>query len=52
MSFVHEPLKQIDYLWQCLSRAVSMTKCKKRSMVLPEIERIRGEQLRGTLEAQ
>ena len=32
--------------------AVSMTKCKKRSMMLPEIERIRGEQLCGTFEAQ
>ena len=29
-----------------------MTKCKKRSMMLPEIKSIRGEQLRGTLEAQ
>src|SRR3990172_4070465 len=29
-----------------------MTKCKKRSMMLPEIERVRGEQLRGALEAQ
>jgi len=29
-----------------------MTKCKKRSMMLPEIERVRGEQLRGTPEAR
>src|SRR3989338_8777450 len=29
-----------------------MTKCKKRSMMLPEIESVRGEQLRGTFEAQ
>jgi hypothetical protein len=29
-----------------------MTKCKKRSMMLPEIERVRGEQLRWTSEAQ
>jgi hypothetical protein len=29
-----------------------MTKCKKRSMMLPEIERVHGEQLRGTPEAQ
>ena len=29
-----------------------MTKCKKRSMMLPEIERVRGEQLCGTPEAQ
>jgi uncharacterized protein YyaL (SSP411 family) len=31
-------------------RAVSMTKCKKCSMMLPKIERIRGEQLCGTFE--
>jgi hypothetical protein len=31
--------------------AVSMTKCKKRSMVLPEIKSVRGEQFSGTLEA-
>ncbi len=29
-----------------------MTKCKQRSMMLLEIERIQGEQLCGTLEAQ
>src|SRR3990167_7096244 len=29
-----------------------MTKRKKRSMMLPEIESVRGEQFRGTLEAQ
>jgi hypothetical protein len=29
-----------------------MTKCKKRSMLPPEIERVRGEQFRGTPEAQ
>ena len=29
-----------------------MTKCKKRSTMLPEIERVRGEQLRWTPEAQ
>ena len=29
-----------------------MTKCKKRSMMLPEIESVRGEQLCGTPEAQ
>ena len=29
-----------------------MTKCKKRSMMLPEIEHVRGEQLRGTPEAR
>src|SRR3990170_715128 len=32
--------------------AVSMTKCKKRSMMLPEVESIWGEQLCGTLEPQ
>jgi hypothetical protein len=32
--------------------AISLTKCKKRSMMLPEIERVRGEQLCGTPEAQ
>src|SRR5680860_664637 len=35
-----------------LTRAVSMTKCKKRSMMLSEIERVRSEQLCGTSEAQ
>ena len=39
-----EPLK---YLW-----AVLMTKCKKRSMMLSEIERAWSEQLCGTSEAQ
>ncbi len=29
-----------------------MTKCKKRSMMLPEVESVRREQFRGTLEAQ
>src|SRR4030067_466022 len=28
-----------------------MTKCKKRSMMLPEIKSVRSEQFRGTLEA-
>ena len=34
-----------------LMRAVSMTKCKKRSRMRPEIECVRGEQLCGTPEA-
>ena len=37
-------LRSFPYNW-----AVSMTKCKKRSMMPPEIERVRGEQFRGTL---
>ena len=43
---------EIPLVASTLPPAVSMTNCKKRSMMLPEIERIRGKQLGGALEAQ
>ena len=39
-------------MWWSQKWVVSMTTCKKRNMLLPEIERVRGEPLRGTPEAQ
>src|SRR4030065_196795 len=47
MASVHPRYNSFALIW-----AVSMTKCKKRSMMLPEIKSVRSEQFRGTLEAQ
>jgi hypothetical protein len=43
--------RQFPFGERTIEGAVSMTKCKKRSMILPEIERVRCKQLSGTLEA-
>src|SRR3989338_4227140 len=54
MKSVPRTMSTADFIqhYHVNNTAVSMTKCKKRSMMLPEIKSVRGEQLRGALEAQ
>lgn len=50
--FCEIELNQLVEICDLFDWAVSMTTCKKRSMMLFEIESVRGEQLSGAPEAQ
>ena len=47
-----EGRRQFQLVQTIIDRAVSMTKCKKRGMMLPEIESVGGKPLSGTPEAK
>ena len=47
-----EGRRQFQLVQAITDLAVSMTKCKKRGMMLPDIESVGGKQLSGTPEAK